>query len=155
MRTVNEIRKVIVDDKVYPLSITAEHKDKVLNALITKAAGKGVAILEYRDIANEAEMSEQQYNTIITEFQDKNMITHQGYSTRYTLMSKIYEYYNHGGFKGEETILLANLDKLYLEIESLMEQLTPTLAERLKPKLEGIAALINIIKPVLSIVLNE
>jgi hypothetical protein len=146
----NEIREVTVDDKVYPLSITAEHKDKVLNALITKAAGKGVAVLEYSEIADEIGISQQLYETIIAEFKSKELISSQGFGTRYTLMHKIYDYYNHGGFVGEETILLANLDKLILEVERLREQLSPDLLSKIEPNLKAVIALAGLVKMFLS-----
>ncbi len=55
-----------VDNKVYPLTITAEEKDKILNAILAAANGSATANIDYDDISN-IEISKDQYEMVLKE----------------------------------------------------------------------------------------
>ncbi|EXY63080.1 hypothetical protein M085_4517, partial [Bacteroides fragilis str. 3986 N(B)19] len=87
-----------VDNKVYPLTITAEEKDKILNAILAAANGSATANIDYDDISN-IEISKDQYEMVLKEFKKKGLIDYIGYGTEnLTINSEISNFAEKGGF---------------------------------------------------------
>ena len=67
------------DEREYPLVITAEEKDKVLNYILVVANGKRTAKLNYKDIPD-LRISKEQYEIVLEEFKNRRFIDYKGYS---------------------------------------------------------------------------
>lgn len=77
------------DEREYPLVITAEEKDKVLNAILVYAKGSRNAELFYEDIPG-LEISNDQYEMVLAEFKKKGLVDYTGYGyEQLTLSSEI------------------------------------------------------------------
>ncbi|CBK66059.1 hypothetical protein BXY_08840 [Bacteroides xylanisolvens XB1A] len=62
------------DEREYPLVITAEEKDKVLNYILVVANGKRTAKLNYKDIPD-LRISKEQYEIVLEEFKKGDLLT--------------------------------------------------------------------------------
>lgn len=65
------------DEREYPLVITAEEKDKVLNYILVVANGKRTAKLNYKDIPD-LRISKEQYEIVLEEFKNRRFIDYIG-----------------------------------------------------------------------------
>lgn len=118
------------ESKKYPLTITAEVKDKILNAILVAANGKARASLCYEDIP-ELEISEDQYEMVIEEFKKKGLIDYNGYGIEeLTLNSEISNFMQKGGFAVERDLYIINFDMLKLQLKRLEKELSPNTAAK-------------------------
>ena len=70
------------DEREYPLVITAEEKDKVLNYILVVANGKRTAKLNYKDIPD-LRISKEQYEIVLEEFKNRRFIDYKGYGIQF------------------------------------------------------------------------
>ena len=125
-----------VDNRKYPLSITAEVKDKILNAILVEANGKAEARLCYEDIS-ELEISEDQYEMVIEEFKKKGLIDYKGYGIEsHTLNSEISNFMQRGGFTVERDLYILNFDTLELQLKRLEKELSPNTSAKVNDVIE-------------------
>lgn len=118
------------DNKKYPLTITAETKDKILNAILVAANGQKTACLYYKDVP-ELEISKDQFEMVIKEFKDKKLISYVGYgNNNITLNSEIFNFYEKGGFTVERDLYTISFDVLELQLKRLDKELSPSTATK-------------------------
>lgn len=118
------------DEREYPLTITAEVKDKILNAILVAANGKATVELHYKDISD-IEISKDQYEMVIEEFKGKGLISYYGYGlANIKLNSEISNFYQRGGFTVERDLYTINFDVLELQLKRLEKELSPGTAEK-------------------------
>lgn len=116
------------DEREYPLVITAEEKDKVLNYILVVANGKRTAKLDYEDIPD-LRISKEQYEIVLEEFKNRRFIDYKGYGIEYlTLNFEIFNFAEKGGFTVERDLYTINFDVLELQLKRLEKELSPTTA---------------------------
>ncbi|MDE6821270.1 MAG: hypothetical protein K2P55_01975 [Bacteroides acidifaciens] len=116
------------DEKEYPLVITAEEKDKVLNYILVVANGKRTAKLNYKDIPD-LRISKEQYEIVLEEFKNRGFIDYKGYGIEHlTLNFEIFNFAEKGGFTVERDLYTINFDVLELQLKRLEKELSPTTA---------------------------
>lgn len=116
------------DEREYPLVITAEEKDKVLNYILVVANGKRTAKLNYKDIPD-LRISKEQYEIVLEEFKNRRFIDYKGYGIEYlTLNFEIFNFAEKGGFTVERDLYIINFDVLELQLKRLEKELSPTTA---------------------------
>ena len=116
------------DEREYPLVITAEEKDKVLNYILVVANGKRTAKLNYKDIPD-LRISKEQYEIVLEEFKNRRFIDYKGYGIEYlTLNFEIFNFAEKGGFTVERDLYTINFDVLELQLKRLEKELSPTTA---------------------------
>ena len=87
------------DEREYPLVITAEEKDKVLNYILVVANGKRTAKLNYKDIPD-LRISKEQYEIVLEEFKNRRFIDYNMYDIEdieFDLEPGIYNFIERGG----------------------------------------------------------
>lgn len=117
--------------------ITPAIKDQVLSYLL---AQKEIDIdVNFRDLYSKTGITYNFADMILKQFERMGLISYQGYmgGCIVTLKAEIYDFFNHGGFTGQEEILRANLEKLNLELLKLAKDIEPS-------KLEAINAITSI-----------
>ena len=93
------------DEREYPLVITAEEKDKVLNYILVGANGKRTAKLNYKDIPD-LRISKEQYEIVLEEFKNRRFIDYKGYDIEYlTLNFEIFNFAEKGDSLLKETYI--------------------------------------------------
>ena len=93
------------DEREYPLVITAEEKDKVLNYILVVANGKRTAKLNYKDIPD-LRISKEQYEIVLEEFKNRRFIDYKGYDIEYlTLNFEIFNFAEKGDSLLKETYI--------------------------------------------------
>ena len=103
------------DEREYPLVITAEEKDKVLNYILVVANGKRTAKLNYKDIPD-LRISKEQY---------------EGYGIEYlTLNFEIFNFAEKGGFTVERDLYILSFDTFQMQLERLEKELSPDTAAK-------------------------
>lgn len=96
------------DEREYPLVITAEEKDKVLNYILVVANGKRTAKLNYKDIPD-LRISKEQYEIVLEEFKNRRFIDYKGYGIEYlTLNFEIFNFAEKGGFTVERDLYISS-----------------------------------------------
>ena len=113
------------DEREYPLVITAEEKDKVLNYILVVANGKRTAKLNYKDIPD-LRISKEQYEIVLKEFNNYNMYDIE--DIEFDLEPEIYNFIERGGFTVERDLYTINFDVLELQLKRLEKELSPTTA---------------------------
>ena len=109
------------DEREYPLVITAEEKDKVLNYILVVANGKRTAKLNYKDIPD-LRISKEQYEIVLEEFKNRRFIDYKGYGIEYlTLNFEIFNFAEKGGF---------TVDTFQMQLERLEKELSPDTAAK-------------------------
>ncbi len=118
------------DEREYPLVITAEEKDKVLNYILVVANGKRTAKLNYKDIPD-LRISKEQYEIVLKEFNNRKFIDYNMYDIEdieFDLEPGIYNFIERGGFTVERDLYTINFDVLELQLKRLEKELSPTTA---------------------------
>ena len=118
------------DEREYPLVITAEEKDKVLNYILVVANEKRTAKLNYKDIAD-LRISKEQYEIVLKEFNNRKFIDYNMYDIEdieFDLEPGIYNFIERGGFTVERDLYTINFDVLELQLKRLEKELSPTTA---------------------------
>ena len=93
------------DEREYPLVITAEEKDKVLNYILVVVNGKRTAKLNYKDIPD-LRISKEQYEIVLEEFKNRRFIDYKGYDIEYlTLNFEIFNFAEKGDSLLKETYI--------------------------------------------------
>ena len=118
------------DEREYPLVITAEEKDKVLNYILVVANGKRTAKLNYKDIPD-LRISKEQYEIVLKEFNNIKFIDYNMYDIEdieFDLEPEIYNFIERGGFTVERDLYTINFDVLELQLKRLEKELSPTTA---------------------------
>ena len=105
------------DEREYPLVITAEEKDKVLNYILVVANGKRTAKLNYKDIPD-LRIS-------------RRFIDYKGYGIEYlTLNFEIFNFAEKGGFTVERDLYILSFDTFQMQLERLEKELSPDTAAK-------------------------
>lgn len=99
-------------EREYPLTITAEEKDKVLNTLLKKANGAEKVELSYEDIPD-LKISKAQFETVIEGFKADALIKEEGYSGIYEFTDNIHTLKEKGGFEKEIELFHKRIEQLY------------------------------------------
>ncbi|RGR22492.1 hypothetical protein [Bacteroides ovatus] len=100
------------DEREYPLVITAEEKDKVLNYILVVANGKRTAKLNYKDIPD-LRISKEQYDIEYL-----------------TLNFEIFNFAEKGGFTVERDLYILSFDTFQMQLERLEKELSPDTAAK-------------------------
>ncbi len=117
------------DEREYPLVITAEEKDKVLNYILVVANGKRTAKLNYKDIPD-LRISKEQYEIVLEEFKNRRFIDYKGYDIEYlTLNFEIFNFAEKGDSLLKETYILS-FDTFQMQLERLEKELSPDTAAK-------------------------
>ena len=106
------------DEREYPLVITAEEKDKVLNYILVVANGKRTAKLNYKDIPD-LRISKEQYEIVLEEFKNRRFIDYKGYGIA-----------EKGGFTVERDLYILSFDTFQMQLERLEKELSPDTAAK-------------------------
>ena len=118
------------DEREYPLVITAEEKDKVLNYILVVANGKRTAKLNYKDIPD-LRISKEQYEIVLEEFKKRRFIDYKGYGIEYlTLNFEIFNFAEKGGFTVERDLYILSFDTFQMQLERLEKELSPDTAAK-------------------------
>ena len=139
------------DEREYPLTISAEEKDKVLNALIKKANGTEKAELSYEDISDLA-ISKAQFKTVINGFKADGLIKEKGYSEVYEFTGNLHTFKEKGGFEKEIELFHKQIERLYKSLNDKEKSKLVQYLENANVGLEtvtNIDAFISIMKKVL------
>lgn len=124
------------DDRKYPLVITAEEKDKVLNAILVAANGTNEADICYEDIP-ELEISSDQYEMIIAEFKKKGLVDYTGYGyEQLTLSSEISNFAQKGGFIFERDLYILQANVIEQIFQKMEKDLSPNTAAKVNSIIE-------------------
>lgn len=124
------------DKNEYPLVITAEEKDKVLNAILVAAKGSKNAEIFYEDIT-ELEISNDQYEMVIAEFKKKGLVDYIGYDyERLTLSSEISNFAQKGGFSFERDLFILQANVIEQIFQKMENELTPNTAAKVNSIIE-------------------
>lgn len=120
----------------HPLVITAEEKDKVLNAILVAAKGSKNADIFYEDIT-ELEISSDQYEMVIAEFKQKGLVDYIGYDyERLTLSSEISNFAQKGGFSFERDLYILQANVIEQIFQKMEKELTPNTAAKVNSIIE-------------------
>lgn len=132
------IRTADPDDKrEYPIVITAEEKDKILNAILGFSNGKKEVKIRYNSIPN-LELSEDQYEMVIEEFKKKGLVDYIGYDYELlTISSETSNFVQKGGFVFERDLYLLNAEYIEMAFQKMEKELTPNNAAKLNRIIEG------------------
>lgn len=124
------------DKREYPLVITAEEKDKVLNAILVTAKGSRDAELFYEDIPG-LEISNDQYEMVLAEFKKKGLVDYTGYGyEQLTLSSEISNFAQKGGFTFERDLYILQANVIEQIFQKMEKELTPNTAAKVNSIIE-------------------
>lgn len=101
--------------------IDGKTKDKLLKQLIDQNDDLFLKV-KYHDIPSDFEMSNRYFDTIIDHFESMNFLKIDRFlGGQYDIYLKVeaFDFYKKGGFQAQELMLMAELEKLDLEIENL------------------------------------
>ena len=117
-------------EKDYPLIILPEEKDKIVSALMSK--NKSRFPFGFKDVPD-LKISRDQFEKVIRELESMGLLENSNYENGgvKTLNSRLDEFYRMGGFRMQEEIILVNIRKWDLEIETLKKEATPSFLARL------------------------
>lgn len=125
------------DGRIYPVVITAEEKDKILNAILGIANGKKEVEVCYEDIPD-LEISSDQYEMVIEEFKKKELVDYKGYGYELlTLSAETSNFAQKGGFAFERDLYLLNAEYLEMAFRKMEKELTPDNAAKLNRIIEN------------------
>lgn len=124
------------DDREYPLVITADEKDKVLNAILGASNGSKEVDICYEDIP-ELKISSDQYEMVMNEFKRKGLIEFMGYNYEHlTLTSEISNFAQKGGFTFENDLYVLQANVLEQIFQKMEKELTPDTASKVNDIIE-------------------
>jgi len=104
------------DEREYPLVITAEEKDKVLNYIL---------------VIPDLRISKEQYEIVLEEFKNRRFIDYKGYGIEYlTLNFEIFNFAEKGGFTVERDLYILSFDTFQMQLERLEKELSPDTAAK-------------------------
>lgn len=110
--------------------LTSELKDKILKQLISVPPNYSIYSLTGEG-ANFG-ISDELFNSIIDQFKVLELITLRPTTHGFVVIcnASSINLINSGGFEAQDALLIANLEKLSLEIELLTKELSPNLLDR-------------------------
>ena len=151
----NYFREIPQSSRQYKAFITAEDKDYIMDELLLRANNtKREATLKYKDIEKQLNISKGQFDSILTEFKEKGLISRTGYSDTVTLLSSIELKKEMGGFKKEREAFFNSMEELELRLEKLQGEANPSAIDKINnmiSKAKNITDLVTIIKDIKSI----
>ena len=125
------------------------HKDLIVDAII--AANTDFIELKHEDIFPNHDIQGWEFMAIIKQMEQKYLLCNVTYLSDNTIFveptANLFDLYNRGGFVVQEEILKTNIEKLGYELDSLKDQLSPYLVD----KVEKIAKIASAITSVLSL----
>ena len=119
--------------------ITFEEKDKLLSYILSVKSDH--FIIDYQDVFPNKEVLDFEFFLMLKQFVKMGLLEKSiemtGGISRIILNADIYDYFDHGGFRAQEEILKASLEKLGYELEKLSESSDPIVLSRID-KIAGI-----------------
>ena len=127
-----------------PIVITAEEKDKIVEALIQ--IRRNDFAFGYKDVPN-ISLEKYQFEEVIEELSQMGLIVCNGYfdGGKKHKTAKLDEFYRFGGFRAKDKLLLDKLKKLKLELKSLEKEVNPDMIDK-------IGSMSNILSTVVSMI---
>lgn len=131
-------------DESYPTVISAIEKDKIMEALITKANGREKVTLEYKEI-KDLKISKDQFKMVIRQFKNIGLIENKGgYGDTYMLNAELHDMYRIGAFHMQEEAFKNDLKKLSEGLKTLKTKESPSLANKIDTYLSIIEKILSI-----------
>lgn len=120
----------------YPLYITSENKDAVIDLMLENVREDGILYLDYRMIKDLVHISSGQYEAIIRGFIKDGLIERYGskngnYGFKFRLLDGIQSKKERGGYCMEREAYIAELNNLQLQLEKAQKELSPTVIEKI------------------------
>ncbi|MFI3302769.1 MAG: hypothetical protein SNI18_06330 [Rikenellaceae bacterium] len=112
--------------------ITPKIKDDVLRSFIQFGMRCETNV---RKDCSDFNLTYEEYDALIRQFEELNLLNARrclGGRTIIQLNVNAHDLINRGGFYAQEELLKANIEKLSLELQSLVKQLEPSLAKKAK-----------------------
>lgn len=125
------------------------HKDLIIEKIIV--ANSDFVELKHEDIFPNHDIQGWEFMAIVKQLEQKQLLSSVTYLSDSTMFveptADLFDLYNRGGFVVQEEILKANIEKLGYELDSLKDQLSPSLVD----KVEKITKIASAITGVLSL----
>lgn len=120
----------------YPMFITSEDKDAVIDLMLKNVREDGIVYLDYKMIKNSVNISSGQYEAIIRGFIKDELIERYGskngnYGFKFRLLDGIQSKKERGGYCMERDAYMAGLQNLQLQLEKVQKELSPTVIEKI------------------------
>lgn len=109
--------------------ITPELKDKILEKLVSNESVR--FYIDIYELSKEFDIEVDAAGVILDHFETLDFLSLKKFSggkIRIIIGVPAHDFYSHGGFVGQEELLVKNIQKLLLEIESLK----PSMPDRIK-----------------------
>lgn len=113
--------------------ITPSIKDKVLLFLCTEITPEQVISANTNDFLKELNMEFDIFHAILNQFERFGFVSHLNLRRSYislAVLTEAHDYFQKGGFTGQEELFKVNLEKLNYEIENLKKELAPDLLDK-------------------------
>lgn len=145
------IRTIPKKDNSYPLYITSEDKDAIIDLMLKNVEKDGIVYLEYNMIKEIIHISIGQYEAIIREFINWGFIERCGsktgsYGYKFRLLCGIYSKKERGGYCVERDAYMNELKNLQLQLEKVEKDLSPSAID----KINSIISKINNVSDLIS-----
>lgn len=131
-----EFRTMPKKKEEYPMFITSEDKDAVIDLMLKNVREDGIVYLDYKMIKNSVNISSGQYEAIIRGFIKDELIERYGskngnYGFKFRLLDGIQSKKERGGYCIERDAYMAGLQNLQLQLEKVQKELSPTVIEKI------------------------
>lgn len=131
-----EFRTMPKKKEEYPMFITSEDKDAVIDLMLKNVREDGIVYLDYKMIKNSVNISSGQYEAIIRGFIKDELIERYGskngnYGFKFRLLDGIQSKKERGGYCMERDAYMAGLQNLQLQLEKVQKELSPTVIEKI------------------------
>lgn len=128
--------RTIPQKEEYPMFITSEDKDAVIDLMLKNVREDGIVYLDYKMIKNSVNISSGQYEAIIRGFIKDELIERYGskngnYGFKFRLLDGIQSKKERGGYCMERDAYMAGLQNLQLQLEKVQKELSPTVIEKI------------------------
>lgn len=145
------IRTAPKKNNSYPLYITSENKDAIIDLMIENAKEDGIICLEYNSLNGNPNISKGQYEAIIREFIDLGLIERCGsktgsYGYKFRLLCGIYSKKERGGYCVERDAYMSELKNIQLQLEKVEKDLSPSAIDKINSiisKMNNVSDLIS------------
>lgn len=128
--------RTIPKKEEYPMFITSEDKDAVIDLMLKNVREDGIVYLDYKMIKNSVNISSGQYEAIIRGFIKDELIERYGsksgnYGFKFRLLDGIQSKKERGGYCIERDAYMTGLQNLQLQLEKVQKELSPTVIEKI------------------------
>ena len=135
--------RTIPKKEEYPMFITSEDKDAVIDLMLKNVREDGIVYLDYKMIKNSVNISSGQYEAIIRGFIKDELIERYGsksgnYGFKFRLLDGIQSKKERGGYCIERDAYMAGLQNLQLQLEKVQKELSQTTISKINSVISGI-----------------